>query len=223
MPSSQSNLLNTPGAGAGVPHFHRDDDLLCPLCEQPIPDERADEIQERIALRENERNAAVEARLKDLFAREKSEAVSAARAAERKAADEKAAKKIADAESVHRQMLVEIQRGAEKARADHEAALAKAEADFNGVAVKIQSAASTFGSTVGKVEQAGKSVESSMAAGAEKVAQSGTTAGAAMEKAIVSGGARAAATIGAAVRNVQVTVQGSPSRPSTGSATPQRQ
>ena len=49
MPSSQSNLLNTPGAGAGVPHFHRDDDLLCPLCEQPIPDERADEIQERIA------------------------------------------------------------------------------------------------------------------------------------------------------------------------------
>ncbi|HOP18457.1 MAG TPA: DUF2130 domain-containing protein [Amphiplicatus sp.] len=129
MPSSQSNLLNTPGAGAGVPHFHRDDDLLCPLCEQPIPDERADEIQERIALRENERNAAVEARLKDLFAREKSEAVSAARAAERKAADEKAAKKIADAESVHRQMLVEIQRGAEKARADHEAALAKAEAE----------------------------------------------------------------------------------------------
>ena len=37
------------------------------------------------------------------------------------------------------------------------------------------------------------------------------------------GGAKAAATIGAAVRNVQVTVQGSPSRPSTGSATPQRQ
>lgn len=101
--------------------------------------------------------------------------------------------------------------------------LAKAEADFNSVASKISSAAASFGSTAGKVEAAGKSIEGSMASGAEKVALSGTTAGAAMEKAIVAGGAKAAATIGAVIANAKVTVQGSPSRPSTGSATPQRQ
>jgi len=106
---------------------------------------------------------------------------------------------------------------------DLPAQLEKAQADFNGVATKIASASTQFVSTAGKIEQAGKTVESSMASGAEKVAASGTQAGAAMQKAIEAGGKNAAATIGAAVKNVQVTVQGSPSRPSTGSATPQRQ
>ncbi len=101
--------------------------------------------------------------------------------------------------------------------------LEKAQSDFNSVATKIQSAASQFGSTAGKVEAAGKTVESSMAAGAEKVAASGQTAGSAMQKAIEAGGVKAAATIGAAVKNVTVTVQGSPSRAPTGSATPARQ
>lgn len=140
MSVSQPRLLNTPRDSGGVPHFHQGDDLLCPLCDQPIPDERADEIQERIALRESERTAAVEARLKDLFVREKSEAVAAARAAERKAADEAAAKKIADAETVHRQTVADLQHGAEKARSEHEAALAKAEADKKAAVATVETA-----------------------------------------------------------------------------------
>src|SRR6185503_18286103 len=44
---------------------------FCPTCEQAIPDDRFDEIKERIEKRQQEQSAAITLRLKEQFARDK--------------------------------------------------------------------------------------------------------------------------------------------------------
>jgi hypothetical protein len=61
-----------------VRHLHAVGDT-CPLCEQPIPHDRADEIAERLEARERQQSEAITARLTDAFTREKTEALEAAR------------------------------------------------------------------------------------------------------------------------------------------------
>jgi hypothetical protein len=46
---------------------------LCPLCEQPIPHDRLQEIQDRMEAREHEQAAAVAAQMQERFSREKAE------------------------------------------------------------------------------------------------------------------------------------------------------
>jgi hypothetical protein len=51
----------------------------CPTCEQPIPKDRAEEINQRIAAHQAAQNEALTARLQQAFAREKSAAIDAVR------------------------------------------------------------------------------------------------------------------------------------------------
>lgn len=123
MSASQSPLAKTSPDASGLHHFHADD-AFCPLCEQSIPDDRADEIRERIAQRERQQDAAIRARVKTEFAREKAEAVEAAKEAERKTAEDAAAKKIATAEATHKDAIAEMKAAADAERSAKETAVA---------------------------------------------------------------------------------------------------
>lgn len=59
---------SSPAIGAAVPHVHLSADL-CPLCEQPIPNEEKDRIQAK----DRERNLAITSRLQETFARQKAQ------------------------------------------------------------------------------------------------------------------------------------------------------
>jgi hypothetical protein len=75
-------------------------DEVCPLCEQPIPRDRSEEIKERLAQREDEQRGRIEARLQERFAQDLGQALEAAnqRAAEALQAERNAAKGAADAQ-----------------------------------------------------------------------------------------------------------------------------
>lgn len=61
-----------------VHHLHPVDDV-CPVCEQSIPHDRADEIAERLEAREREQSAAITSQLQERFDTEKAEALERAR------------------------------------------------------------------------------------------------------------------------------------------------
>jgi hypothetical protein len=52
---------------------------VCPLCDQPIPHDRFDEIKARIEARQSAHTAEITSRLQDRFAREKADAIEQAR------------------------------------------------------------------------------------------------------------------------------------------------
>lgn len=72
-PSVASTLRSNP-----IRHLHPVGDT-CPVCEQPIPHDRADEIAERLQAREQEQSAALTARLQEKYNTEKAEALEQAR------------------------------------------------------------------------------------------------------------------------------------------------
>lgn len=97
-----------PGA---LPHIHTTGGN-CPTCDQPIPHDRFEEIQEKIQARQSAQAVQVATRLQEQFKREKADAleqanreaaatllenVATARAEERQAADAAANQKLADA------------------------------------------------------------------------------------------------------------------------------
>jgi hypothetical protein len=77
MASTQSSAAST-SRTSSVHHLHAVGDI-CPLCDQPIPHDRADEIAERLEAREREQSAAITSRLTERFETEKIEALEAAR------------------------------------------------------------------------------------------------------------------------------------------------
>src|SRR5437762_2114382 len=72
MPTQFAPLLKSPTPHSAATHLHLADEV-CPLCEQPIPHDRFDEIKERIEARDQERSAEIADRLRDQFAREKAQ------------------------------------------------------------------------------------------------------------------------------------------------------
>jgi hypothetical protein len=74
-PSVASPIRTNP-----VRHLHVVGDV-CPLCDQAIPHERADEIAKRLEVRERQQSEAITSRLTEAFAVEKTEALEAARLA----------------------------------------------------------------------------------------------------------------------------------------------
>jgi hypothetical protein len=72
-PSVASTLRSNP-----IHHLHPVDDV-CPVCEQPIPSDRAEKIAERLQAREQAQSAAITARLQERFDTEKAEALERAR------------------------------------------------------------------------------------------------------------------------------------------------
>jgi hypothetical protein len=77
MASSQTSVASTLRSNP-IHHLHPVGDT-CPVCDQPIPHERADEIAERLEAREREQSATITARLQEKFDTEKVEALEAAR------------------------------------------------------------------------------------------------------------------------------------------------
>lgn len=121
MQGTTSTLAKTSIASGGVHHVHDDDDC-CPVCDQPIPQDRAEEIKERIDAREREQAAQISAKLEEQFLKDKAEAVdqvrqesataleqeraqaadrlNKAREEERQAAEARAAEQLAEATKV---------------------------------------------------------------------------------------------------------------------------
>ena len=71
--SAASTVRSSP-----IHHLHPVDDV-CPVCEQAIPHDRADEVAERLQAREQAQSATITARLQEKFDTEKAEALERAR------------------------------------------------------------------------------------------------------------------------------------------------
>ncbi len=77
MASPQTSIASTARSNP-IHHLHPADDV-CPVCEQPIPHDRADEIAERLRARERAQSATITARLREKFDTEKTDALERAR------------------------------------------------------------------------------------------------------------------------------------------------
>jgi hypothetical protein len=139
-------MLKSGTAHSSMPHTVATDES-CPLCDQPIPHDRFDEIKARIASRQLARMAEITSRLQEDFAREKADAlelarreaaaaltakVASAREAERRAAEATANEKFAEAARIARETQVAMQARIERTEA------AKIAAEKSGNALKSQ-------------------------------------------------------------------------------------
>lgn len=101
-----------------VPYLHLNEEV-CPMCDQPIPHDRVDEIARRMEARERERSVEITSQLQREFATEKALAL---QKAEREAADKVAAvreeTRLAAEAKAQEQLAL-----AERAKADSEATL----------------------------------------------------------------------------------------------------
>jgi hypothetical protein len=77
MANQQTSVASTVRSNH-VHHLHPVEDV-CPVCEQSIPHDRADEIAERLQAREQAQSATIAARLQEKFDAEKTEALEHAR------------------------------------------------------------------------------------------------------------------------------------------------
>jgi hypothetical protein len=77
MANPQTSVASTARSNP-IHHLHPVDDV-CPVCEQAIPHDRADEIAERLQAREQAQSATITARLQEKFDAEKTEALEHAR------------------------------------------------------------------------------------------------------------------------------------------------
>lgn len=74
MTLSPLSALKASTPPANLPQ-HRIATETCPLCEQPLPPERLDEMKERIAHRELAQTASITNRVQEQFEREKKQAL----------------------------------------------------------------------------------------------------------------------------------------------------
>jgi hypothetical protein len=77
MANPQTSVASTVRSSP-IHHLHPVDDV-CPVCEQAIPHDRADEVAERLQARDQAQSATVTARLQEKFDTEKAEALERAR------------------------------------------------------------------------------------------------------------------------------------------------
>lgn len=101
---------------------------VCPLCEQPIPHDRFEEINDRIEAREREREETIARKLQDEFALEKSKLLETAKAeaAEQVARAREEARETAEAAS--QQRIEAVERAAQQAQEEATAKVRSAEA-----------------------------------------------------------------------------------------------
>jgi len=127
MPVSQSSALKSPAQ----PHFHFSGQT-CPYCDQPIPEDKLEEISGRIEARARERLAEETNRLRDQYARERQQAEANAKAELDRARREGASNlEKLKAESVAREVTVREEvktQAAAEARSQVEAAQREREA-----------------------------------------------------------------------------------------------
>ena len=112
--AASSTSLSASIAPINVPHLHTTQEY-CPTCDQPVADDRAVEIKERVRQQEEAHEGVVTARLTALFAQEKGVAVEAAKldgAAALKREREQSAAQITAAQE---QALSDIQQARQEA------------------------------------------------------------------------------------------------------------
>lgn len=129
-------------------HLHLVGDV-CPLCDQPIPDERLDEINGRMEAWGRDRENQVTTRLQEQFAREKAEAVAKVQADGAMALErerEETTRKVAAARDEARQ-LAEAQAQEKLAAAEH-----LREAEKKALAEKLQTAEAAQATAVANLE-----------------------------------------------------------------------
>lgn len=90
-------LSPTPLRSPAQRHVHLGNER-CPYCDQPIPNEKAQQIRARLEAEERERAKELTARLTEQFAQEKGQAVAEARLAGKSEAEATSRKKIAESE-----------------------------------------------------------------------------------------------------------------------------
>jgi hypothetical protein len=99
-PQSSAASVAAPLRSTSIHHLHVAGEV-CPVCDQPIPHDRAEEVGERLEARECEQSAAISAQLRETFDTEKAEAVERVRleTAEKVAAAREEARRAAEAQS----------------------------------------------------------------------------------------------------------------------------
>ena len=146
MPLSQSPMLKSGATHSAMPHIHATGES-CPLCDQPIPHDRFDEIKARIETRQLARTAEITSRLQEQFAREKADSleqarreasatvtvqIASAREEERRAAETAANEELAKASRIAGEVQAAMQARIEQAE------VAKIAAEESGNALKAQ-------------------------------------------------------------------------------------
>ena len=142
MASSRPSLFEVGGQGAAAAHVHPVADL-CPLCDQPIPHERADEIARRLDALEQERTAESTARLNAQAAADKAAALAEAerQAVERVAAARETAAAEATAQAKERVDAAEAAKAeAEAGRVALQSRLDQADQERNDAVAAVQRA-----------------------------------------------------------------------------------
>lgn len=141
MANPQTSVASTVRSSP-VHHLHPVDDV-CPVCEQAIPHDRADEVAERLQAREQAQSATITARLQEKFDTEKTEALERARLeADQKITEAREQARLAA--ELQSKALVDAAEAARVAAQDAlqaktvEAATEKADADAAKVALQGQ-------------------------------------------------------------------------------------
>ena len=141
MANPQTSVASTVRSSP-IHHLHPVDDV-CPVCEQAIPHDRADEVAERLQAREQAQSATITARLQEKFDTEKTEALERARLeADQKITEAREQARLAA--ELQSKALVDAAEAARVAAQDAlqaktvEAATEKADADAAKVALQGQ-------------------------------------------------------------------------------------
>lgn len=148
MSLSQSSVAKSTSAHNSISHIHVAGDA-CPVCDQPIPHDRFDEVKARIETRQSANEAAITARVQDQFAQQTAEAIQQerqiasarletsianARREERESAELVANQKLAAAEEVRGALQAQL----DQARREHESAVERIKQESEASAVVIR-------------------------------------------------------------------------------------
>jgi hypothetical protein len=179
MASSQPSLVSRPAIGAGA-NVHISEDL-CPVCEQPIPHDRADAIAARLQSLEQEQAAAITARLEQKFAAETNTKVAAARDEARSLAQAEARAAVATAEQAKKEAEAQSAK-AEGERISLQAQLDHAKQESEAVIARVKADAASREETVrAEARQAADQAAQEMIAAAVAKKTSAEEASAALE------------------------------------------
>lgn len=180
--SASPSLVQPIPPRSSVPHLHLADEEVCPLCDQPIPHDRYEEIKARIETREQEREAEISARLGEQFERQKAQIVAQAQndtqvALERAAQEyqEKIAAAAEDArkraEAAAQEQLAEAQRASQEAQAALQTQLQQAESQRGTLEAQLETIRQESVSAIETVKQEAAAKEADIRAEAARTAE----------------------------------------------------
>ncbi len=181
MAASPSPLVQPIPPRNSVPHLHLADDEVCPLCDQPIPHDRYDEIKARIDEREQARESEISARLGEQFERQKAQIVEQAQhdtqAALERAAQESQEKITAAAEEARKlaettaqERLTEAHRISQEAQTALQTQLQQAETQRGTLEAQIETVRRESASAIETVKQEAAAKEANIRADAARAA-----------------------------------------------------